>query len=244
MRTLLFKKSGEIILEDKFTEKKEKISTLRHYLDCPVIIEEGLLFETFFNHILNEKDFFNNIFKETMESSSLDNFIEEWNNPVDNLNSDIKLIKAYKVFDYIELPENESFVDIRIDFDGEGESGEIYNIEFIPLNVLKKIPFVLSENMSIHRTVSNLKGEELFFKGRSFTLLFELIGSILYVITIHNTPEERDSAKKKFTHIINDSNIIDILEKQKEESIENQNYEEASQIKKILDRLSNGFINK
>ena len=61
MRTLLFKKSGEIILEDKFTEKKEKISTLKHYLDCPVIIEEGLLFETFFNHILNEKDFFNNI---------------------------------------------------------------------------------------------------------------------------------------------------------------------------------------
>ena len=54
MRTLLFKKSGEIILEDKFTEKKEKISTLRHYLDCPVIIEEGLLFETFFNPILNE----------------------------------------------------------------------------------------------------------------------------------------------------------------------------------------------
>jgi len=244
MRTLLFKKSGEIILEDKFTEKKEKISTLKHYLDCPVIIEEGLLFETFFNHILNEKDFFNNIFKETMDSSSLDNFIEEWNNPVDNLNSDIKLIKAYKVFDYIELPENESFVDIRIDFDGEGESGEIYNIEFIPLNVLKKIPLMLSENMSIHRTVSNLKGEELFFKGRSFTLLFELIGSILYIITIHNTPEERDSAKKKFIHIINGSNIIDILEKQKEESIENQNYEEASQIKKILDRLSNGFINK
>ena len=244
MRTLLFKKSGEIILEDKFTEKKEKISTLRHYLDCPVIIEEGLLFETFFNHILNEKDFFNKIFKETMDSSSLDNFIEEWNNPVDNLNSDIKLIKAYKVFDYIELPENESFVDIRIDFDGEGEIGEIYNIEFIPLNVLKKIPLMLSENMSIHRTVSNLKGEELFFKGRSFTLLFELIGSILYIITIHNTPEERDSAKKKFIHIINGSNIIDILEKQKEESIENQNYEEASQIKKILDRLSNGFINK
>jgi len=244
MRTLLFKKSGEIILEDKFTEKKEKISTLRHYLDCPVIIEEGLLFETFFNHILNEKDFFNNIFKETMDSSSLDNFIEEWNNPVDNLNSDIKLIKAYKVFDYIELPENESFVDIRIDFDGEGEIGEIYNIEFIPLNVLKKIPLMLSENMSIHRTVSNLKGEELFFKGRSFTLLFELIGSILYIITIHNTPEERDSAKKKFIHIINGSNIIDILGKQKEESIENQNYEEASQIKKILDRLSNGFINK
>jgi len=244
MRTLLFKKSGEIILENKFTKKKEKIFTLKHYLDCPVLFEKGLLFETFFNHIFKEKDFFNHIFKETMDTSSLDNFIGEWNKTIDNIDSDIKYIKAYKVFDYIELPENESFVDIRIDFDGIGKNEEIYNIEFIPLNVLKKIPFTLSENMSIHRTVSNLKGEELFFKGRSFTLLFELIGSILYIITIHNTPEGRDSAKKKFIHIIHDSNLIDILEKQKEESIENQNYEEASQIKKILDRLLNGFINK
>ena len=244
MRTLLFKKSGDIILEDKFTEKKEKISTLKHYLDCPVFIEKGVTFETFFNHIIKEKDFFNDIFKETMGDSSLDNFIEEWGLPIENLNSDINYIKLYKVFDYIELPENESFVDIRINFDGVGKNGEIYNIEFTPLNVLKKIPLKLLQNISIHRTVSNLKGEELFFKGRSYTLLFELVGSIVYIITTHNTPQERNSAKKKFIHIINDSNIIDILERQKEESIENQNYEEASHIEKILDRLSNGFINK
>lgn len=243
MRTLQFKKTGDIFLVDKFTNEKEKISTLKYYLDCPATFEDGVLFETFFDHIIKEKDFFNNIFKETMSNALIDNFLEEWNSPSTN-NKQIKTIRAYKVFDYIELPEKESFVDIRIDFDGIGENNEIYNLEFIPTNELKKIPFIVSENISIHRTVSNLRGEELFFEGRSFTLLFELIGSILYILTIHNTPKERNSAKNRFIKIINDTNLIEILEQQKEESIENQNYEEASQFKKILDRLRNGFTNK
>ena len=33
-----------------------------------------------------------------------------------------------------------------------------------------------------------------------------------------------------------------MLEIQKEEAVEVQNYEEAAQLKKILDRLRNGFI--
>ena len=69
MKTLLFGKAGDIFLIDKFTNKKEKITTLKYYLDCPVIFEGGLLFGTFFEHIIKEKDFLNNIFKETMNKS-------------------------------------------------------------------------------------------------------------------------------------------------------------------------------
>ena len=65
----------------------------------------------------------------------------------------------------------ENFVDIRIDFDGVGIDEELYNLEFIPINELKNIPFILSNNISIYRTVANLRGEELFFKGKSFTTL-------------------------------------------------------------------------
>ena len=49
-------------------------------------------------------------------------------------------------------------------------------------------------------------------------------------------------SKHKFIKIINETNIIEMLEIQKEEAVEVQNYEEAAQLKKILDRLRNGFI--
>ena len=38
--------------------------------------------------------------------------------------------------------------------------------------------------------------------------------------------------------------LIDMLEEQKEEAVEIQNFEEAAQLKKILDRLQNGFTNE
>lgn len=245
MKTILFKKNGDLSLIDRFSEEKIKIHSFIYYLDCPVALEEGITFETFFDHLIKEKDFLNTVFKETMGESSIDNFVEEWKLPALSLTvgKGIKFIKAYKVFDYIELMGEENFVDIRIDFDGVGYEEELFNLEFIPINELKNLPFILSNDISIYRTVSNLRGEELFFKGKSFTTLFELVGTILYVMTIHNTPKGRESAKSKFMKILGETNLIELLEEQKEDAVDDQNYEEAAQLKKILERLKNGFTN-
>mgnify|MGYP003651152711 CR=1 FL=1 len=244
MKALIFKKNGELFLLNRFTQEEEKVETVKNYLDCPTILEDGITFETFFNHIIKEKEFFNIVYSETMGESSIDNFIEEWELPSTDIltQKGLTYLKAYKIFDYIELMDKNNFIDIRIDFDGIGKEEELYNVEFIPLNELKNLPLYLSDQISIYRTVSNLRGEELFFKGNTFTLLFELIGTILYVLTIHNTPTSRESAKHKFIKIIGETNIIDLLEQQKEEAVEIQNFEEAAQLKKILDRLRNGFI--
>lgn len=246
MKTIYFKKNGDLSLIDRLTREESHVGTIKHYLDCPVKLENGITFKTFFNHVIKEKDFFNVVYKETMGESSIDDFLTEWvKEGVEiNPNKGIQYIKAYKIFDYIEVALEEDFVDIRIDFDGVGKDEQLYNLEFIPLNELKNIPFVVEEKMSIYRTVANLKGEELFFKGNSFTLLFELLGTILYVITIHKTPKGKLSAKNKFIQILGETNIVDLLEEQKEDAVEEQNYEQASQLKKILDRLQNGFINE
>ena len=142
MKTIFFTKKGGLYLVDRFTKKKEKVPSFIHYLDCPAAIEKGTLFGTFFNHVVKEKDFLNIVFKETMGNTTLDPFIEEWNKPAVPFNKEkgIQYIKGYKIFDYIELPEQESFVDIRIDFDGVGVNEELYNLEFIPINELKNIP--------------------------------------------------------------------------------------------------------
>lgn len=245
MKTIIFKKDGSLYLEDKISKKETKVDSIKYYLDCPVRLEKGITFGTFFNHLIVDKDFLNIVYRETMGESNLDYFLEEWllpSKPVTK-GKGIQYLKAYKIFDYIELMEDKDFIDIRVDFDGIGSDDELYNLEFLPLNEIKDIPMVLVDNISIYRTVSNIKGEELFFRGNSFTLLFELIGTILYIITIHKTPEGRASAKNKFIKILGETNIIEILEEQKEEAVEEQNYEEASQLKKILDRLQNGFTN-
>ena len=57
---------------------EEKVDTLKYYLDCPVMLEEGITFGTFFNHIFKEKDFLNIVFKETMGESNIDKFLMEW----------------------------------------------------------------------------------------------------------------------------------------------------------------------
>ena len=244
MKAIKFKKTGEIVLMDRFTHEEEPINTLTKYMDCPTIIEDGVTFEMFFQHIIKDKDFFNLLFSETMGKSSLDNFISEWEkNPTKSIeHKGLLYLKVYKIFDYIELPNKDNFIDIRIDFDGVGSKDELFNLEFIPINELKPLPLVLSDKISIYRTVSHIKGEHLFFEGNTFVLLFELIGTILYVLTIHNNPSGRESAKDKFIKIIGETNIIDLLEEQKEDAVETQNYEEAAQLKKILDRLKNGFI--
>jgi len=246
MRTILFKKNGSLHLIDKVSKDIENVNTIINYLDCPVQLEDGITFKTFFNHIIKEKESLNIIFKETMKGSSLDLFLDEWDKKGKSINptKGIQYLKAYKIFDYIQLNEEKDFIDIRVDFDGIGNEDQLYNLEFIPLNELKNIPIVIANNMSIYRTVSNLKGEELFFRGNSFILLFELLGTILYILTIHKDPKGRNSAKEKFIQILGNTNIIDMLEEQKEEAVEIQNFEEAAQLKKILDRLQNGFTNE
>ena len=244
MKILFFTKNGKLFLVDKTNKKKKKIDSLQHYLDCPVLLERGISFETFFDHVIKEKDFFNKVFKETMGDSSLNNFIEEWEQPSSTLikNKGIQSIKSYKIFDCIEFPTNECFVDVRVDFDGIGTKEEIYNLEFIPINHLKNIPFILSNELKIQKTISILKSENLFHKATTFILLFELIGSILYIITIHNNPTQRKSAKKKFMSILKDTNLIEILKKEEEKAIKIEKYEEAAQYKRMVDRLSNEFI--
>ena len=120
MKAIVFKKNGEITLLNRMTQEEEKINTIIHSLDCPTILEEGITFETFFSHIMKEKEFFNTVYNETMSNSTLDNFIEEWKLPPTKTIEDhgIIYLKTYKIFDYIELMDENNFIDIRIDFDG------------------------------------------------------------------------------------------------------------------------------
>ena len=72
MRTLKFKKNGSLQLIDKVNKEIEIVDNIVNYLDCPVELEMGITFETFFSHLINSKNMLNIIFKETMKNSSID----------------------------------------------------------------------------------------------------------------------------------------------------------------------------
>ena len=99
MKTIIFKKDGTLYLQDKITKEEKKIESIKYYLDCPVKIEEGVTFGTFFKHIIVDKDFLNIVYKETMGESNIDYFLEEWNLPAKPVvkNNGIQYLKAYYV---------------------------------------------------------------------------------------------------------------------------------------------------
>ena len=45
MRALIFTKEGKVFLEDNFNKKREEIEHLKNVLDCPVVMEDGVLFD-------------------------------------------------------------------------------------------------------------------------------------------------------------------------------------------------------
>ena len=48
MRTLKFNKNGSLQLIDKVSKDIETVNEIINYLDCPVELEDGITFETFF----------------------------------------------------------------------------------------------------------------------------------------------------------------------------------------------------
>lgn len=241
MKTILLDKKGDLYLEDNFNGSKEKVDTIKYYLDCPLKIEKGSTFEHFFNHIFAESDIIDIIFKETMGDVSILKFMDEWNKPFITSNSlGIEYLRLRKTFEYIETDFNKGFVDIRIDFDGVGKNnGMDYSLEFMSLNEMKKFPIIIDNTLHVKESLQKKDGQESYFGGECTMTLFEVIGTLLYEITFYGIPKERDDTKQKLIDTIDSKNLINVLKLQLDEAIKLENYEEAANIKNLIDKYEN-----
>ena len=242
MKTLYLNNKGEIYLEDSFNGSQEKVDTIKYYLDCPLIVESGVKFETLFNHIIMEYKLMDIIFSETMGSYNLESFIEEWGKPPkpNKMGFEIEYIRFRKVLEYIEVDDNKGFVDIRIELDGAGKNnGMDYSLEFMSLTEMKKYPVVIENILHVKENLLKKDGEESYIGGDCVTTLFEIIGTILYEITFYGPPDERDNAKQKLIETIDSKNLLDVLQLQLDEAIRVENYEEASNLRDLIDKYKN-----
>lgn len=239
MKTIYLDKNGDLYLEDTFNGTQDKVDTIKYYLDCPLRLDVGVRFESLFNHIIMEYKLMDIIFSETMGPHNLESFIEEWEKPFNTTNNglDIDFIRFRKVLEYIEIDKNNGFVDIRVDLDGVGENNGVdYSLEFMSLTEMKKYPITIDNIIHVKENLINNDKEVSYIGGDCIISLFEVIGTLLYEITCYGAPNERDIAKQKLIETIDNKNLINVLELQMDEAVRVENYEEAANIRNLIDK--------
>lgn len=241
MRTIIFKIDGKIVLLDPFTNQETKIKSIKYYLDCPLKLEDGITFGTFFKNIIKDKDVIETVYSETIGGVDIDNIIKEWNKSTTyKENTDIDYLQIIKVIDHIIYDNNKNgFLDIRVDFNGVGTKYDVeYGLEFIPLNELKRYPLILKDNIKIINHVIDGTGQEINLNGQCTITLFEALSSILYEVMYYSTPEIKQTNNETLIDKIKNTSLKEILQKQLEKALLEEDYIEAANIKNMLSELT------
>ncbi len=240
MKTILLDRKGDLYIKDIFNGSEEKVDTIKYYMDCQLRIEDGATFEQLFKHIIAEVEIIDVIFSETMGENKLSNFIDEWNKPFTTTNNglDIEYLRLRKVLEYLEVDKNKGFVDIRVDFEGVGSNMD-YGLEFMSLNEMKKFPIKLVDDLFVKESLHRKGGEISYVGGNCVMTLFEVIATLLYEVTFYNPPVEGGKSKQTLIENIDNHNLLEVLEFQLKEAVRIENYEEASNLKTLIDKYKN-----
>ena len=240
MKNILLDVNGDLFLEDNFSGSVEKIDTLKYYLDYQLKIDDGATFGQLFDYIMNDSDTLDVIFGETMGGNSLEIFREEWSNEKINIKKEdlgIEHIRIRKTIEYFEVDSTKGFSDIRIDFDGVNkETGVVYSLEFMSIPEMRNIPVIVDNNLHVE---NNTNGTDIDYPNSECVItLFDILGSILHEITFYGGPIQRDQTKQKIIDNIDSDNLLDVLKLQLEEAVKSENYEEAAELKSLIEKYT------
>jgi hypothetical protein len=261
MKFIKIKKSGKIFLGDSENEplKLQRVDNLKEYLSCNLEVEEGMLFGTFFDLILKEKEFFNIVFHQELNGKTLEYFENKMKEKPKSIKEDyyINFLEISKIFEFFTFDKGNT-IDLFSMFLGIGKTDDDFDV-FIPLslysvNELKKMELFVNRVVEVYRDISedmdfddddgeddeeyvNDEGVKPFFEALTKITLYEAIQSILFEISYYKTEEEQLKVRQNQNkeHVV--ENKISILEQQLKEHIANEEYERASFVKQKLYKL-------
>jgi hypothetical protein len=225
--------------------EREEIKSIKHYLNCILHLEEGITFETFFNIILKDKDFLNEVFKDTMGGFDLNQFTKEWKKNIKN--KDIENIQYLEVYRDIKLNDITGVItlDITNVFEGitkmDNSIKESVPLDFIAINVLKKLPLKLNDEFIIPGHI--IENVNLITSTKGMTL-FEVIETILYDITFYGDPSSRDKIKEDVMSVNNKDNMIQLLTIDMEDLVSDERYEEAIELLSLIKKYKKTSVNE
>ena len=225
--------------------EREEIKSIKHYLNCILHLEEGITFETFFNIILKDKDFLNEVFKDTMGGFDLNQFTKEWKKNIKN--KDIENIQYLEVYRDIKLNDITGVItlDIMNVFEGitkmDNSLKESVPLDFIAINDLKKLPLKLNDDFIIPGHI--IENVNLITSAKGMTL-FEVIETILYDITFYGDPSSRDKIKEDVMSVNNKDNMIQLLTIDMEDMVSDERYEEAIELLSLIKKYKKTSVNE
>jgi hypothetical protein len=192
---------NKIIHINADNEEKEVIG-LQPYFSELVQLDKNFTLGDLFFFIEKEKEFFNLVFASQLGHYPLDLFIEEYKKSIPETNWSDNEMKFLQLSWICEIC-NDGDTEFDLGFDGVGEDGQRYAIEFTPLNELKKYPLQIKENFDIYREGSNKR----IVCGIRLPTVYELIGAVLFEISFVGSPEIRDTAWNELEAEIKGGNL-------------------------------------
>ena len=238
MKTIFITADGKIYRINYLGRlEREEVKSLKNYLNCILHLEEGITFETFFNIILKDKDFINEVFKDTMGGFDLKQFTKEWKNGTDD--KVIEQISYLEIYRDIKLKDDGGFNSLEITNVFEGimktEDGvkERVSLDFIPISNLKTLPIKINNEFNIPGQI--IENVNIITANKEMSV-FEVIESILYDITFYGDPSSRDKIKQDVLNVNNKDSLIQLLTIDMEELALNERYEEAIELLNLINK--------
>ena len=258
MRILKIKKNGKLFVdelgEDKI--KSKKVGSIKEYLACEVEFEEGLTFGTLFKLLVKEAAFFDVVFAEELNGSSLKDYLKKMSETPKSFNDDFTLeyLEISKIFELFAF-EKGSTVDLFPVFIGIGKTKEGLEI-FIPLsfffiNELKNVEIVPNKFVEVYRemrldTMNEVdedddedddEGMVPFFEAATRITLYEALQCIVYEIAFYKDDEDKIKIRKNQNNEQSNRKKIDILEILLKQHTDSEEYEKAASVKKEIEKL-------
>ena len=193
----------------------DKEESLIPYLSDILKIDEGTTFEEFFDPIIQNWAEYEIVFESHLKGFSLEKFYKEWNKPTTKSTSNDP-IKYLEIFWHpVEINEEEPNDDAYwcagfhgwgkwIDNTGKELCDGGHSIEQTPINLLRKYPFKLNESIDILK-VNYTKRiyDNVVLKFNTSLTVYDVIGAILFEISYHGEPSDRDYITSEMNNISN-----------------------------------------
>jgi hypothetical protein len=187
---------------------KDEISIydIPKYLNDSISIGDDVTFKRVFDILIQNRNIFDIIFYKTLGGYPLSIYIDEYVKSDDNHESEISYLEighATEIFDY----ENQREVTHYHNFHGivDNYTDEFHKkpckmpmgIGFTPIYNFKKYNILINKNIEYTFFNSKTKKMRKIMKGIQDITLFDFYTAILYEISWHGTPENRDSVRNE-----------------------------------------------
>lgn len=202
MDTLTLSQDGNLYKNlSGFNPKEIQVHSLIENLCCTFLVEENVIFDYLFRHIIREKDILSQCFSSYLGNKHLDLWIEEYNNGDTEAHED-ELVFC-KIFDVNEGSGDKklllsSYTAVSAFKNGEDIS---YGIDFTPISQLKNLILKTDNNARY-----DLCGQEYYskrdpiFSGKDFETefsVFDVLSGLFWDISFYGGPESRKQAEKE-----------------------------------------------